>query len=61
MTHNHPQYPMINHMGQVMLIGFLVMTGGGLLVIFLQWAYNRFIRRTPPPTYSDKPKFFDRD
>lgn len=61
MTQNHPQYPMVNHMGQVLMIGFVFLFLGGLLLIFLQWVYNRFIRRTPPPEYTGKPKFFDRD
>lgn len=61
MSANHPQYPMVNHMGQVLMIGFLFLLLGGLLLIFLQWVYNRFFRRTPPPKYTGKPKFFDRD
>jgi hypothetical protein len=52
---------MVNHMGQILMIGFVFLFAGGLLTLFLQWVYNRFIRRTPPPEYTEKPKFFDRD
>ncbi|EQD25393.1 MAG: hypothetical protein M1537_09265 [Nitrospirae bacterium] len=61
MSQGHPQYPMVNHMGQILMIGFVFLFAGGLLTLFLQWVYNRFIRRTPPPEYTEKPKFFERD
>nr|EES52175.1 MAG: hypothetical protein UBAL3_94320031 [Leptospirillum ferrodiazotrophum] len=61
MNSGHPQYPMVNHMGKILMLGFVFLFAGGLATLFGQWIYNRFIRRTPPPDYSDRPKFLDRD
>jgi hypothetical protein len=52
---------MVNHMGKVLMLGFLFLFAGGLATLFGQWIYNRFIRRTPPPDYTERPKFLDRD
>jgi len=39
----------------------VVMVYGFLAVIFLQWIYQRFVRRTHPPEFTEKPRIFRKD
>jgi hypothetical protein len=44
-----------------MVYGFLAVMAGGLIVVFLQWIYQRFVRRTHPPEFTEKPRIFRKD
>ncbi|MHB1926235.1 MAG: hypothetical protein ACYCRD_03095 [Leptospirillum sp.] len=54
-------YDHVSRINVVMVYGFLAVMAGGLVVVFLQWVYQRFVRRTHPPEYTEKPRIFRKD
>jgi hypothetical protein len=54
-------YDHVSRMNVILVYGFLAVMAGGLIVVFLQWVYQRFIRRTPPQEYTEKPRLFRKD
>ncbi|MDA8059891.1 MAG: hypothetical protein M0Z37_06045 [Nitrospiraceae bacterium] len=55
------EYNRLSHMSVFLVYGLLAVMAGGILVIFFQWIYQRFIRKEPPPVYTEKPRFFKKD